>query len=275
MELKFKTEKISSRVTRIFAFNTELMYLVEGTERAVLIDTGSGYGGLAECVRGLTDKPVTVLNTHGHTDHALGSAEFDEVYISPLEARAYARHSTPEFRSHDSSLLWPDYKLLRPEQIIPAMPFEKMKPLHDGDVFPLGGVSVQALACPGHTQGSMVMLIPEERMIVLGDACNYQVFLFDDLSCKVSEYRRALASLLEHHRGSYDTVLLSHGDGVGVPDMVERLIAVCDDILEGRSEEAPFDFLGQKGLLAHAVGPDRQRLDGGVGNIAYSELTLG
>ena len=40
----FKTEKVSDRVTRIFGICTELMYLVEGEDKAALIDTGSGFG---------------------------------------------------------------------------------------------------------------------------------------------------------------------------------------------------------------------------------------
>lgn len=273
MELIFKTERVTERITRIFAFNTELMYLVEGEREAVLIDTGSGFGSLKDCVDRLTDKPLTVLNTHGHTDHALGAAEFDNVYINPLEERAYARHSSMDFRA-GSGKMWPEFSLLTAEQIIPAMPFEDMKPLYDGDKFELGGISVEVLACPGHTEGSLVMLIPEERMILLGDACNYQVFLFDDLSTTVAEYKASLQRLLERVGGRYDTVLLSHGDGVGVPDMIENVIAVCEDILEGRSDEACFNFLGNEALLAKAVGPDRRRLDGGAGNIAYSRNNI-
>lgn len=36
MELTFKTERISGHITRIFAFNSELMYLVEGGSTARL-----------------------------------------------------------------------------------------------------------------------------------------------------------------------------------------------------------------------------------------------
>lgn len=269
MELKFKTEKVSERITRIYAFNTELMYLVEGSERAVLIDTGSGFGSLRECVDGLTDKPVSVLCTHGHTDHALGAAEFEDVYISPLDERSYDIHSDMTFRAN-SGHMWPEFGLLRPEQIIPAMPFEKMKPLAEGDRFELGGVSVKVFACPGHTAGSLVMLIPEERMLLLGDACNFLVFLFDELSTTVAEYKRSLLTLLGKLDGKYDTVLLSHGDGLGVPDMIERVVEVCDDILEGRSDEEPFNFMGIDSIKAKATGPDRKRLDGGFGNIVYS-----
>lgn len=273
MELRFKTEKVSEHITRIFAFNTELMYLVEGSDAAVLIDTGSGFGSLRECVAGLTDKPLSVLCTHGHTDHALGAAEFEDVYISPLDARAFAVHSDMAFRAN-SGRMWPDFDKLSPQQIIPAMDFEKMKALAEGDRFDLGGVSVEVFACPGHTRGSLVMLIPEERKLLLGDACNFLTFLFDDLSTTVEQYRRSLETLLSKVKGRYDSVLLSHGQGIGVPDMIERVMAVCDDILEGRSDEEEFNFLGTIAIKAKATGPDRQRIDGGFGNIVYSRNNI-
>ncbi|MGN1002320.1 MAG: MBL fold metallo-hydrolase [Oscillospiraceae bacterium] len=268
MDLVFKTEKISEHITRIFAFNTELMYLVEGEQRAALLDSGSGFGSLRACVDGLTDKPVTVLLTHGHTDHALGAAEFEDVYINPLEKPTYATHSDLNFRKR-SGEMWPEFRFVTEEQIIPALPFDAMKPLHPGDRFDLGGVSVEAYACPGHTLGSLVFLIPEERTILLGDACNYMTFLFDETTTSVEDYRNALLRLKEETAGKFDTVLLSHGDGWGVPDMIQRVAAVCDDVLAGNSDEQPFEFMGFHNLAAKATGPDRMRLDGGAGNIVY------
>ena len=44
-------------------------YLLAGTERAMLIDTGNGAGDLASAVRALTDKPVMLVNTHADPDH--------------------------------------------------------------------------------------------------------------------------------------------------------------------------------------------------------------
>lgn len=44
--LKFPTETVDEHITRIYAFGTELMYLIEGTKKNVLIDTGSGFGSL-------------------------------------------------------------------------------------------------------------------------------------------------------------------------------------------------------------------------------------
>lgn len=268
MDLRFKTEKISARVTRLFAFNTELMYLVEGDVCAALLDTGSGFGRLRNCVQELTDKPITVLLTHGHTDHALGAGEFADVWLSPLDEAVYARHSDHAFRCA-SGAMWPEFAHLRDDQILPALPFALMKPLRDGMIFDLGGVSVQCFACPGHTPGSMAMLIDEERMLLLGDACNHMTFLFDDFASPVAEYKAALRALQERVNGRYDRVLLSHGDGEGEPDMMRRVMDVCDEILSGNADAAPFEFLGTRALLAKAVGPDRRRLDGGAGNIVY------
>ena len=273
MELIFKTEKVTPRITRIYGFTSELMYLVEGDDRAALLDTGCGFGSLLDCVRRLTAKPVTVLLTHGHTDHALGAGEFDEVYISPPEKDVYAVHSELSFRK-SSGTQWADFYKVSDSQIVSPLPFEKMKPLYPGDSFSLGGISVAAFACPGHTRGSLVFLIPEERILLLGDACNYLTFLFDDFSSTVEAYRASLATLSGQTAGKFDSVLLSHGDGRGVPDMLSRVSDVCDDILSGRSDRAPFSFLGADALLAKAVGQDGRRLDGGAGNIAYSDAKI-
>ena len=55
------------------------MYLIVGTERAALIDTGIGMGNLRATVEEITDLPVSVYNTHAHLDHAAGNNEFDRV----------------------------------------------------------------------------------------------------------------------------------------------------------------------------------------------------
>jgi glyoxylase-like metal-dependent hydrolase (beta-lactamase superfamily II) len=199
----------------------------------------------------------------------LGAAEFEDVRINPLEKDVYAVHSAMDFRACSGGM-WPDFHLVTPEQIIPAMPFEDMKPLSAGEGFDLCGVSVEVYACPGHTRGTLVFLIPEERKLLLGDACNYLTFLFDEFSTSVEEYRASLLRLKSQLCGKYDTVLLSHGDGNGVYDMIERVVSVCDDILSGRSDEQPFEFLGQHYHLAKATDENRQRLDGGAGNIVYN-----
>ena len=65
-----------------FMNGSENMYLLEGKEKALLLDTGYGAGNLRAFVEKLTDKPVIVANTHYHPDHAAGNGEFEEAYMS-------------------------------------------------------------------------------------------------------------------------------------------------------------------------------------------------
>ena len=52
-------------------------YLVSGEKRACIIDTMNGYNDLYQAARKLTDKPFTVVNTHGHPDHIFGNMFFE------------------------------------------------------------------------------------------------------------------------------------------------------------------------------------------------------
>src|SRR5665647_2004767 len=46
------------------------MYIIEGSQKAMLIDTGTKCEKLDEVVRHITNKPLYVVITHLHSDHA-------------------------------------------------------------------------------------------------------------------------------------------------------------------------------------------------------------
>ena len=151
----FKTEKVSDRVTRIFGICTELMYLVEGEDKAALIDTGSGFGSLKQTVEKLTDKPVIVLLTHGHVDHAMGAGEFETVYMNHNDDDIFKKHGEASIR-WDSLRMSEEYAEVAPADYIPTADAARFYTLKEGDRFDLGGCTLSAYACYGHTCGSMV-----------------------------------------------------------------------------------------------------------------------
>ena len=266
--LTFEPEKISPTTTRIRAPGFELMYLVEGKEKAALIDTGSGLGFLRAYIEKLTHKPVIVLLTHGHVDHAMGAAEFPEVYMNHADDYIYTQHADMVFRK-DGLFLCP--QKVEEKEIIPAKELSEIKQMSGGDSFDLGGIHIDIYDLPGHTRGSVVMLIREERVLLLGDACNYLTFLHEPYSTSVKEYKENLETLKPQVEGKYDAVYLSHGPGNGDVGLIDGVIAVCQDIMDGHTDDIPFGFKDSKGFLAKAEVERDVRRDGGIGNVIYSK----
>ena len=265
--ITFEHEKISPSTTRIKAPGLELMYLVEGRERAALIDTGSGLGFLRAYVEQLTDKPVIVLLTHGHVDHAMGAGEFPEVYMNHADDYIYLQHADMAFRRDGLFLCT---QKVEEQEIIPAKDLSEIRQMAGGDSFDLGGIHIDIYDLPGHTRGSVVMLIREERALLLGDACNYLTFLHEPYSTTVSEYEAGLENLKPLVEGKYDTVYLSHGSGTGHVGLIDGVIGVCKDIMTGNTDDVPFSFKDSRGYLAKAETERDVRADGGIGNVIYN-----
>lgn len=269
--VNFKSEKISNSVTRIFGITGELMYLVEGARSAALIDTGCGVGSLKTYVESLTDKPYIILLTHGHVDHAMGAPEFQvPVYMNVADNIVCEENNKMEVRK---GYLAGNGKLecITQEDYIPLRQGEYLS-LKQGDIFELGDITLEIYECPGHTPGSIVILLREERTLLLGDACNTFTFIFDEHATSVSQYRKLLKNLKEQTEVKFDRVYLSHGDGDAPKEILNNVILVCEDVMKGISDEVPFQFLNYQAFIAKEVEPIRmQRKDGGIGNIVYSK----
>ncbi len=143
-------------------------FLVVGPERALYVDSLQFKQpvSLVKFVRAITDKPVDVVMTHGHSDHAgLELLEFVKagfpLHMSHLDlelGRQMAAHSRgvdPETAERYAALFSPDV----------------MQDIQEGDVFDLGGgVKFEALRVSGHTPGSMCFLDRAGRRCFTGDA---------------------------------------------------------------------------------------------------------
>lgn len=270
----YKAEKINEHMTAIRSMTGEIMYLVEGEEKAVLIDTCLGVGHLREFVENLTEKQITVLLTHGHVDHALGAPEFDEVYMNPADNKVYESMSPLEERIGyiKANLGGQLPEFAEDDYVQPAS--ADFKELKDGQIFDLGGVYIEVYALPGHTHGTMVMLVPEENALILGDACNNATFLFDGNSLPVNEYKENLIRVKEKLEGRYDTTYLCHHVMTASKDMLAHVIEVCDEVLEGKADDIPFEFMGHHAFVAKRANERFERVDGGEGNIVYDKEKL-
>ena len=201
-------------------------YLVIGGEKAALIDTGFGLGSLKKVIDRLTDKPVIVINTHGHPDHGGGNAEFDECFMHPEDTELFACKCACAARLDEASH-WgiPDAdKLLQPTPPAP-------RALADGQVFDLGGRTLRIVFTPGHTRGSICVYDEQTNSLFTGDNTNeHAVSLAEPCAATVTEY---LASLEKIIAVGAEALYTGHMPGAVSPEKAIRLRECAKRIIAG------------------------------------------
>ena len=190
----FVTTQIEPSIWQITDVLDDRAYLLVGESAAVLVDTCAGYGNIAQTVRELTQLPVTVLLTHSHYDHVGGTYFFEEVRISSDDDGQEEYETGLATKAHKT--------LVERGQFDPNIafgPYDGFAPriahVRDGDVFYLGGLTVEAVALPGHTPGSMGYLVRERRVLLSGDAVTPIMCLFFERSLGIPTYRQTLAKM--------------------------------------------------------------------------------
>lgn len=187
-------------------------FLFEGTDRALLVDTGFGNGNIREAVEKLTKKSVTLVITHADPDHIGGNALFDKACMHPAEYSYYYENMPA-----DAAVM----------------------PLWDGDVIDLGSRKFEVVLLPGHTPGSIALLDREKRILVSGDTISEApIFMFGKMR-SVHAYIHSLEKLSGMSE-SFDVIYPSHGPFPLGTNLIESLIAGAEKLLRGELEaQAP------------------------------------
>lgn len=93
----YDIEKIDEKLYRITEpkhwEHTNIYYYI-GSERNLLIDTGTGIYPIKSLLQGIDDKPIDVVVTHGHWDHIGNIHEFEHVYVHP-EDKDWLKNGLP------------------------------------------------------------------------------------------------------------------------------------------------------------------------------------
>lgn len=218
---------------------SETLYLIEGTDRAILLDTGTSIPGLDKIVAKLTDKPVTVVLTHVHPDHAGSVGCFDEVWLNQAD-------------SANMKTMMSDYK-------------GRVKYLEDGQKFELGDRTIEVLFTPGHTPGSTTFFDARNGYGFSGDSFgNGNLLLMCDFTTLISSCRKALAKMDEtgvtyFYNGHY------FGNNPETAQRLKDLITISEGVLSGdiAGEDNPNGMAG----LNHVVNKYGVRVNYGDAQI--------
>jgi hydroxyacylglutathione hydrolase len=131
-----------------FGTNSYLVW-ADGSKEAVLIDAGLSTHLILEYLKANELTLVAILVTHAHPDHIAGVADVAEatgadVYLHEIEI--------PAVKMMPQMML----AMLGVEELKTP---EDIKPLVDGQVLELAGLTIKVLHTPGHSPGSTSFLI--------------------------------------------------------------------------------------------------------------------
>ena len=151
----YVSQEILPGVRMIRDSDNDKMFLLTGTSKCALIDSGMGRGDLAGYVARFTHgRPLVVIFTHDHGDH-IGQAD------------QFVRGSIEHIGAADRQGL---VKFLRSRGVSSALIARHVLPLRDGDRIDIGDRALAIYEVPGHTPGSIVIFDPRTAALFSGDA---------------------------------------------------------------------------------------------------------
>lgn len=172
-------------------------YLLLGSERGLLIDTGLGICNIGEVVESLTEKPVAAVATHVHWDHIGGHKYFPEFYV------------------HGAELSWLNGEFPLSIEMIRAMVTDRCdlpedfdvssyelfqgtpsRVLKHGDVIDLGGRTIRALHTPGRSPGHLCFWEPARGYLFTGDLAYKDTMFANYPSTSPQAYLRSLEKIV-------------------------------------------------------------------------------
>jgi len=240
----YVSEEVLPGVRMIRDSENDKMFLIHGTQKAVLIDSGMGQGSLKDYVTqyaaGLS---IEVIFTHNHGDHVGQADQFikDKVeYIGEADRPSVAQ------------------RLVR-GGVDPAVVDRNLKVAKDGDRLDIGGRQLLIVAAPGHTAGSIVIFDELNGILFSGDAFGSNNPTVPDALWMQSgppldNYLSSVRVTRARLRGKVKAVLTGHND---VPLAGERYLdnleAAAQSLID-KGESVLVPSYRPAGLLQVVVG---------------------
>jgi glyoxylase-like metal-dependent hydrolase (beta-lactamase superfamily II) len=242
-------------------FEEVISYLILGSQKALLFDTGMGIASIRKIASQLTSNPVVVLNSHTHPDHIGGNHEFENILAvnTSFTRRNAAGYRNPEMKSwvrtpNICGLLPADFN---PENYSIAA-FRISRLVSDGETIDLGGRKLQILLTPGHTPDSLCLFDSANKLLFTGDTFYLGPIYLYSRETDLESYQKSVSRLAKlSHRT--DLLLPAHNIPVASPSYLQKLSAAVAAMKNGsakglRTKEGLMEYSFEKFSLLVRVG---------------------
>lgn len=183
-------------------------FLIIGSERAMLVDSGYGTGNMKELAEQMTNLPLMLVNTHADRDHIGCNTLFEKALMHPAEYDRYQQGAGVGLM---------------------------VEPLWEGDQIDLGGRSFEVILISGHTPGSIALLDAQNRVLIGGDSVQTGTIYMFGPGRNMPAYIASMTKLVGISK-RFDTVYPSHGAIPISSDLLEGLIEGAKQVLNNEIE---------------------------------------
>ena len=235
----FNIQKYNDNLYQIKDALGSLINVVVGKNKALVLDTGYGFGDLLDEIKKITNLPLIIVNSHGHMDHTGGNYEFDKVYIHSKDIDLVRKHNSEAWRKRN-------IESAKNQKVLPDnFNIDNYLKEREGNIIlideikiiDLGDVTLEVIETPGHTAGSISLYSKELRIMLTADAIIQYVWLFLEESTSVNDYILSLQKVLQY---DFDYFLVGHGARLLPKDDMKDYLACAKSLDISKAKRVSF-----------------------------------
>lgn len=238
----FEVHEVARNVFAIYEpgqFEEVISYLIVGSDRALLFDTGLGIGDMRRVVSELTPLETMVLNSHTHYDHVGGNHQFQEILgldmdFSRGNAAGRSHGAVREFVSE--GWIWKPLPDGFSAADYAGEPFTVTRFVGDLESIDIGGRTLEVVLSPGHAPDGLCLLDRKNRLLFVGDTF-YPASLYAHLQGSDFEAYERTAMRLSGLVPGIDFSLPAHNEPLLESAYLTRF---ADAFQTMKDEETPF-----------------------------------
>ncbi len=191
---------------------------------------------MAQVVEFLTDKPVSILNSHSHYDHVGGNYSFKEIYglntkftISRQKGHANSDISIEVSNQALCKELPPGVT----EQNHIGRSYNISKFIENNHIIELGNRNLEVIQTPGHTPDAIILIDRENKLMWTGDSYySGPIWLFA-AETNLHQYQQSLEIMISESKG-IEWLLPAHNTPLADPALLAKVLTAIKDVIAGK-----------------------------------------